>query len=97
MIPAVTDFLPRRRPAPPVEGYRVFGITSHGSTGRQVSGPLPEWPADWAAEGRYPLDPAVFGDKPLSDLLAPVRCETCRDRPPEGFICQSCGASGAAA
>jgi hypothetical protein len=59
------DFLPRRRPAQvPVAGYRVFGITRHGSTGQQAGGPLPEWPADWAAEGRYRLDRYVFGDVP---------------------------------
>lgn len=32
--------------------------------------------------------------KPLSDLLVPVSCGTCRDLPPQGFTCRKCGTDG---
>jgi DNA-binding Xre family transcriptional regulator len=33
-------------------------------------------------------------DMLLSDLIAPIQCEACKDAPPAGFDCQSCGAKG---
>lgn len=34
---------------------------------------------------------AVALGVPLGDLIVPVACERCLDRPPAGFICQACG------
>ena len=28
---------------------------------------------------------------PIGDLLVPVRCAACMDRPPQGFTCNGCG------
>ena len=64
MIPAAMDFLPRRRAVHPLAAGWTVTPEQHGSTGQQVYGRMPEWPADWAAEGRYRLDEYVFGDVP---------------------------------
>ncbi len=29
----------------------------------------------------------------LDDLLTPVECEACKDNPPAGYACQTCGTS----
>jgi transcriptional regulator with XRE-family HTH domain len=43
------------------------------------------------------LDDAIHLANALSmrieDLLVAVKCDTCKDLPPVGFICQACGAS----